>query len=273
MRGVPAGFAACREGGGRWLAEAARLDALRAAGLLDRRGIEAVLAAGSGARGRGRTAIVSLAACELVLRPLRRGGALGPWLGSALPGPARPLDEIAVTAALRAAGAPVPRPVLAGAWRQGPVWGGVVATEREAGAVDAEHWLQAAADPALRRVAAVCAGVAVRRFHDAGGSHPDLHVKNLLVRERDAAAEVLVIDLDRARIVASLDARARMAQLMRLYRSLRKRDLLDRIGLRDRVAFFRAYVAGDRSLRRGLLERLPHEQRRVALHALRYRRG
>jgi tRNA A-37 threonylcarbamoyl transferase component Bud32 len=110
----------------------------------------------------------------------------------------------------------------------------------------------------------------VRRFHDAGGSHPDLHVKNLLVRERDGAVEIVVIDLDRARLQAQVAPRARMAQLMRLYRSLLKRDLLRIVGDGGCTAFFDAYVQNDRALGDALLARLPAERRRVARHALRY---
>jgi hypothetical protein len=62
-----------------------------------------------------------------------------------------------------------------------------------------------------------------------------------------------------------------MAELMRLHRSLVKRRLIGRAGARGYAAFFRAYVAGDRALRRGLLAYLPREQRRVARHTLLYR--
>jgi hypothetical protein len=83
----------------------------------------------------------------------------------------------------------------------------------------------------------------------------------------------LVIDLDGVRVGPSLEPAARMAELMRLYRSLRKRGLLARVGERGCLAFFRAYVAGDRVLRRSLLAHLPVERRRVSLHALHYRRA
>jgi hypothetical protein len=63
-----------------------------------------------------------------------------------------------------------------------------------------------------------------------------------------------------------------MAELMRLYRSLRKRRLLAAAGgVRGCAIFLSAYVGGDRALRRALLARLPAERRRLALHALRYR--
>jgi 3-deoxy-D-manno-octulosonic acid kinase len=208
---------------------------------------------------------------ELALRAIRRGGALGPWLGGALAGPVRPFRELDATARLRAAGAPVPRPLLAIAWRRGLLWHGAVGTVWIAGR-NAADLLATRPDSEAVRPRLAAAGRAVRRFHDAGGRHPDLHVGNLLV-VAGPEPEVHVIDLDGARAGAPPDPAARMAELMRLYRSLRKRALLGAIGgARGCATFLGAYTAGDRTLRRALLARLPAERRRVALHALRYPR-
>src|SRR5690606_11831715 len=128
--------------------------------------------------------------------------------------------------------------------------------------------------PAHLRALLAAAGRAVRAFHDAGGSHPDLHVGNLLVRARDDAPEVWILDLDRATAGAPPAPRERMAQLMRLVRSLHKRGLWGAAGgERGALRFLHAYVAGDRALRRALLARLPAERRRLARHALLYRRA
>jgi hypothetical protein len=59
-----------------------------------------------------------------------------------------------------------------------------------------------------------------------------------------------------------------MAELMRLHRSLVKRGLLARVGMRGCARFFAAYTAGDRELRRALLRQLPRERVRLALHQL-----
>jgi len=172
----------------------------------------------------------------------------------------------------------VPRPAFGGAFRsrgawRAVSWNGAVATWLEAEARDAEAWLRAGPSQASLARALESAGAAVRRFHDAGGSHPDLHVKNLLVREVADRCEIVVIDLDRARVIPGLAARERMTQLMRLYRSLLKRDLLRVVGESGCAAFFAAYTRGDDALRDALLARLPAERRRVALHALGYRRS
>lgn len=267
---LPPGCVALERDGARWIADAARLEALRAAGLLDRVRVESLLAAATGAAGRSTTAQVQAGDVACVVRALTRGGVFGPWLGRAFADPRRPLDELVVTRRLAAAGAPVPEALLAGAWRRGVAWHGIVVTRLETGAHDGERHLRDAAGPAALARAAAGAGAAVRRFHDAGGHHPDLHVKNLLFRDRGDACDVVVIDLDRARCGTPPGARERMRELMRLHRSLRKRGLLDRVGARGCARFFHAYTSGDRALRAALLARLPAERRRSALHALRY---
>lgn len=267
---APAGFVALQQGGARWIASTGHLDALRGAQLLEPAQIEALLSTASGATGRSTTALVQVGAIACVARAVTRGGVFGPWLGRAFVDPQRPLDEVIVTARLLAAGAPVPEPVLAGSWRKGLAWNGVVVTRCETGTRDGERYLHDAPSSARLAAATSSAGAAVRRFHDAGGRHPDLHLKNLLLRDRDAGCDVIVIDLDRARLGTPPDAHARMQELMRLHRSLRKRNLLGRVGDRGCTRFFHAYVGGDRALRAALLARLPAERRRSALHALRY---
>jgi tRNA A-37 threonylcarbamoyl transferase component Bud32 len=224
--------------------------------------------------GRAATALLELpeGGPAVVVRRVRHGGWLGSLLGTALLGVERPLAELRVCAALRERAAPVPEPAFVLARRRlGPVWNAAVATVAEADARDALAFLAQAPPPAGRIRAARAAGRAVRRFHDAGGSHRDLHVKNLLLRETTEGVGCIVIDLDRARLLRSVSAAVRMRELMRLHRSLVKRGLLERVGARGLAAFFGAYVGRDRALRAALRARLPRERARLALHAWRYR--
>jgi tRNA A-37 threonylcarbamoyl transferase component Bud32 len=248
--------------------------AARRLGLLEPGGVERLIAETGGAGGRGRTARPRLGdAGRLLLRPVLHGGLLGPLLGASLVGMRRPLAELEATAALRAAGAPVPVPVLAVGRRvAGPIWNAAVGTLAEEGAEDAQRFLER--NPGREAVldAAAATGDAVRRFHDAGGRHADLHLGNLLLRQREGALEALVIDLDKARRLSRVPAARRMAELMRLYRSAVKRGLLERIGARGCARFLGAYVRGDRALRRALLAHLPRERTRLRLHALRWQR-
>jgi len=268
-----AGFAWLEAPGVRIAADASLQPALAAAGLLDVEGVQARLAEAAGALGRAPIAVAELpeGAGRVALRRLRRGGWLGPLLGGALAGVHRPFAELAVTERLREAGAPVPRPLLAIAWRRGAAWNAALGTAFVDDAVDAATLLAAAPPRArLRRILAA-AGRAVRRFHDVGGSHPDLHVGNLLVREHGDQVEVWIVDLDGARADTQQGPAERMGQLMRLYRSLHKRGLLTATGgERGSLWFLHAYVAGDRTLHRALLARLPAERRRLARHALLY---
>ena len=237
-------------------------------GLLEEGGCARLLAAGSGPRGRSVTAIVALPGSDarLHLRAVRHGGWLAPLWGDRLLGTGRPLAELRVNAALRAAGAPVPEPVLASVeQRGGPFWSAAVATVHEPDSVDGVALL--AADPSRERAerALIAAARAVRTFHDAGGRHLDLHAGNLLFRGPD---ECLVVDLDKARRLTRVSASARMAEIMRIYRSLLRRGLLERLGAQPGPRFLSAYTAGDEALRRALLRHLPRERARLALHRL-----
>lgn len=225
-------------------------------------------------KGRAPLAIASLPGREerIALRRLVHGGLLGPLLGRAYLGTGRATREIAVTSALRAAGAPVPTPVLACAERLFSAWWTLaIGTIYEENTLDGVAWLEAAPDATSLVRVTRAAGRAVRAFHDAGGRHADLHVKNLLVRD-GSPPEVLLIDLDRARVTPGLTPGERMSQIMRLFRSLLKRELLTTVGRRGIASFFGAYCGDDRALRRALLRRVDRELRKVALHALRYRK-
>ena len=167
-------------------------------------------------------------------------------------------------------GAPVPRPVLAAAHRlAGPLQRAAVATVFEEGSIDALRFLSAA--PSAERVVSACraAGRAVRRLHDAGGRHRDLHLGNLLLREGDGAVECMVVDLDRARVVASTSPSAWMAEIGRLLRSVVKRGHWLRVGDAGAKAFLDAYTAGDPALHDALLAHWPRERGRLALRGLR----
>ncbi len=248
--------------------------AVHGLGLLAPGGLERWLAsAPSGGSGRTATALVSVpgAGPRVVVRRLRHGGLLAPFFGDRYASAGRVLRELDVTARLRAVGAPVPEPVLALARRRGLAYSLALATVYEEGAVDALAFL--ASEPEDERIerAAAAVGGALRRFHDAGGRHPDLHVKNLLLRETRAGAEAIVIDLDRGRLGAAPPPRARAAELGRLWRSLVKRGVGERVGERGAAAFLAAYCAGDRALRDALVRRFPAELQKTRLHALFYR--
>jgi 3-deoxy-D-manno-octulosonic acid kinase len=249
-------------------------EAVRGLALLEPGGLERWLAAApSGGSGRAATALVALpgGGPRVVVRRLRHGGWLAPLLGDRYASPARVVRELDATARLRDTGAPVPEPVLALARRRRFGFSLALATVYEEGAVDALSFLASGPEDERLLRAAAAVGAALRRFHDAGGHHPDLHVKNLLLRETRAGAEALVIDLDRGRAGAPPGSAERAAEIGRLGRSLLKRRVSQHVGERGAAAFLAAYCAGDRALREALMRRFPAERRKARLHALLYR--
>jgi hypothetical protein len=251
-----------------WLVDTTLVEPLAALGWPDREAVAQALR-GAAANGRTATAILALPGRSerIHLRPVRHGGMFAPVWRGAIWGVARPIAELRANLRLHAAGAPVPQPVLVAAHRaRGPLWSAVFGTLHVEGARDGLAWL--AARPARSELlrGARAAGVAIRRFHDAGGSHADLQIKNLLIRSRGGESEVLVIDLDRARADRPPSPARRLRELMRLVRALYKRGVAEQVGARGCAAALSAYCAGDRALRRALLAHLPRERRRLARH-------
>ncbi len=272
---APAGFETYREGARCLIVDASFADAARRLGLLEGGVLEELIRQASGGGGRVPHAVVALPGRpeRLHLRPFHHGGLLGGLRGDALLGLGRPLSELRVSARLCAAGAPVARPLLvAGRRRAGPLWRAAVGTLHEEAAVDGAAFLSARPDAARLLRAARATGMAVRRVHEAGGRHADLHVGNILLREHVGRTEALLVDFDRARVGDPPGPRARMAEIMRLYRSLLKRGLLETLGAAGCRAFLAGYSGGDRALRHALLRQLPRERRRIAVHRLGYGR-
>jgi 3-deoxy-D-manno-octulosonic acid kinase len=227
---------------------------------------------GGGRTGSFRIELPESGRC-IHLRPIAHGGLLRRLTGRRLLGLARPLAELEVTAWLLENGVAVPEPVGVVARRRGLFWEASLATAFETGSTSGGAFLRSGARRSRVIEAAQAAGRAIRAFHDAGARHPDLHVDNILIREPgdEQHAQVVVIDLDRVRIEPEVAASRRMTELMRLYRSLEKRRLLNEESDRICSAFFGAYCGGDRSLRAALLANAKREQLRVAAHALAYR--
>src|SRR5262245_8993368 len=255
------------------LTDASLADEAKHLGLLEPGGLARLLArAEPGPRGRARTGCVALAdSRRLLFRPARHGGLLAGAWGDRWITIARPFAELRIAARLLAAGAPVVRPALVAGERRLGFWRTAVATWYEPRTLDAGAFLAGAPGAARVVRAAAAAGAALRRFHDAGGRHRDLHARNLLLREDASGAAALLVDLDRVRRGAPPPASARFAEMMRLYRSLAKRGLVEAVGARGCAAFLRAYTGADRSLRGALLRHLPRERLRLALHGIGYR--
>jgi tRNA A-37 threonylcarbamoyl transferase component Bud32 len=197
----------------------------------------------------------------VVVRETLKGGLLRVVRGRRFHGPWRPLRELVLHRRLKAVGVPVVEGVgcaiLTGAFG----WRGFLLTREVADATDLEAWLHGRGpDEARGREVLREAGRAVRRLHDAGVAHADLHPKNLLVAE---GTRVLLLDLDKAReFEGVLEDGERLSNLVRLGRAIEKQRLKGlRTGRRDALRFLEGY-AGSREAAGAWLERVQQRLRR-----------
>jgi len=178
--------------------------------------------------GRGGTVRVHAAGHETVVRPCRRGGLPARLLHDLYFGRRpRPFAELAAMETLRQRGVPVVEVYGAAVHWVGPCWyRGWLATRFVPDALTFWQWACAPGDAAGRARVLRAVGVAVRRLHDGGGTHPDLNANNVLIEPAarpDADPSVTFIDFDRARIAPDGQATPG-SELDRLWRSLRKLD-------------------------------------------------
>jgi len=192
------------------------------------------------AKGRGGVGTLQVGEVEVVVRPFRRGGALGSLLHDRYVRPSRVRKELEVLATLRREGVPVVVPVAALARRRGAFWQLRLCTERLPDAMPVPAFL--AAQPALRRFTAEAVGVLVRLAFAAGLRHPDLHLDNVLCEARGDRVRAVLVDLDRATLRAPISERERDAMLVRLQRHLvRHRQRLPAVPTRaETMRFLRA---------------------------------
>lgn len=192
--------------------------------------------------GRGRLARLASPLGPLVVRASRKGGLLRRVRGPLFHGRYRPLDELVLGLRLAGARVPVPDAVGAVVLPRGHGWRGFLLTREVPDAVDLERFLYGgSAVPAGRREVLAEAGRSVRRLHDAGVSHADLHPKNLLLDPH--GDRVLVLDLDRARAFERpLTEEERLENLTRLARAVEKHRLRGmRVGRREALRFLTGY--------------------------------
>lgn len=225
------------------------------------------------ASGRSRNVSIELPdrAESLELRPLHHGGILAPITGDRFSSLARPLHELRLSAELVGRGAPVAVPAFVVGRRRAGFWRAAFASVRLPDARDGVAYLDASPSPRSLERAARAAGAAIRRFHDLGACHADLHIKNLLIQESPDQSQVTLIDLDRAKLVERVGEGRRIRELMRLRRSLIKRGYARALAPEVSRAFTDAYVAGDPVLRDHLLASNQVERLRGRAHTLFYR--
>ena len=190
------------------------------------------------AGGRAATGRARIGAFAAVVRRYRRGGALRGVLPDAFVLQRRALREIAALRKLAPLGL-APRP-LALEIRGRVLHHMTLAVEEAQGAITLR---EAARDGLLDASAARLAGDAVRRMHDAGVGHADLHVGNVLI----AGGRVLLVDFDGALLhedPVPQDRRER--EVHRLCRSVDKWLDTSSTPAAVRAAFLRAALPRER---------------------------
>ena len=175
--------------------------------------------------GRAGVAVIAgPAGGDWAVRHAWRGGAVARFLGDRYlrTGTPRPLRELQVNAALRAAGVATPELVAAvaqtaGAWYRGDVATLMVhrTTDLAALTLGPAPWA-----PAAREAAWHAAGALLHRFFATGAVHADLNLRNLIVQQDTGTAHLL--DLDRCELHDRVQPERVAAMLARFHRSRRK---------------------------------------------------
>jgi len=161
---------------------------------------------------------------ELFVRHCRRGGLVGAAMGDVFIGlRRRPLNELSVADQAFKRGIAVAEPIGAlVAWIAPALYRGFFITRAMAG-IPLWDFLRTDDDPVVRRHVLEQARMAIDTMHDRGLYHADLNLHNLLVSERDENFSVIILDLDKARIIdRPVPSTLRRRNSARLIRSARK---------------------------------------------------
>jgi tRNA A-37 threonylcarbamoyl transferase component Bud32 len=246
---TPAGYRFLREGHRELLIREGSEDRLRRQGLLNPAILWNKTPQPSHLAGRGEMLLIKGKQGEVAVRKYRHGGLLRRFTGDLFFFGARPFQEVAVTEKVKSAGVPTVE-ILAAIIDRG--WGGwyrgYLITTYLPTATDLISYLDKEPQGERRKTVIEKAAEAVKRMHQGGMYHADLHLKNFLVDEKKTT--VYLIDFDKSEVFPRLRPAARMKNLKRLDRSAEK---LTGLGLfltqGDKKTFCRAYVSGDREIR------------------------
>jgi 3-deoxy-D-manno-octulosonic acid kinase len=187
----------------------------------------------------------------MVVRRYLHGGLFGPLLGGIFAGASRALREARIAEYVRCKGVPTYFPLAAVTVRFLGIFYRAYLISRELlKGKDLLAFLESNPPLKLRRKVFERAGRAVRKMHDLGVYHGDLHLKNLFVRTpAEGEAEVYILDWDKSRASGVLSKRRRILNLARLDRSGAKHGRRGvEISALDRLRFLRGYLGGDRDL-------------------------
>jgi 3-deoxy-D-manno-octulosonic acid kinase len=170
--------------------------------------------------------LLELDGIELFARRCRRGGMVASLVDDVYVGLApRPFNELGVAVEAMKRGIPTAEPMGAMVEWIGPaLYRGFFMTRVVRG-MTLWEFVQTDDDPTVRRHVLEQAHAAINTMHDKGLLHADLNLHNLLVTRAAESFTVVIIDLDKARLLdGPLSTAMRRANLARLMRSARKLD-------------------------------------------------
>jgi hypothetical protein len=180
-----------------------------------------------------------------IVRRYRRGGFIRHFVRDLYwDRPPRPFAELIYTETARQRGIPTVEVLAAGVeWVGVGLYRGMFITREAEGFINLWEWLRSQIAGAGRPTVIEAIARAIARLHRAGIAHADLNLTNILVRTGTNAAEVLLIDFDRARVFPGpLPHHRRERNLRRLRRSLDKLDPKGQlVSPEDRELFCQAY--------------------------------
>ncbi|MFQ5801290.1 MAG: lipopolysaccharide kinase InaA family protein [Candidatus Methylomirabilales bacterium] len=170
---------------------------------------------------------------------------------------------------VRRLGLPVPKPVALGERKGLFHREGLLVTEALEDALPLGEYLFGDRRVRGQRRWQVVRGAArlLRRMHDAGVSHRDLHLGNILVRPAASTAELFLIDLQRVDMGASVSQKVRWRDLATLHGGCLEASRT------DRLRFLKTYLAGPPPLLIDLKPLVAHLERRGIRHRFRVWRG
>lgn len=201
--------------------------------------------------GRGPAHRVRVGAEAWLVRHYRRGGFVGRVIEDSYldVGEPRPLRELRVSAAVRAAGVPTPEVIAAVVYPSGATYRGDLATRFVPNSADlaALTWGATRWEQPQRVAAWHAAGGLLRQAFAAGVHHADLNLRNILITSDPPQVSAWLLDLDRARVIEPSDVVQRR-MLERLHRSRRKLETAahEPVGAAELAAFRAALHAVQR---------------------------
>jgi len=193
------------------------------------------------AGGRLPVRLVSLPTVgNAVIRRYFHGGLIAPVTRDLFWGCRRVMAELVASETLRERHVATPKVLAAYMRKRGPgLFRACILTRYIENGVNLRQWIGETGRNRMQwREMLLRVAKAIASLHEAGCGHRDLNLSNILVTPE----RLFILDLDGARLANPLSRARRGADLLRLYRSLRKETgCLEPLSARERLRFLSCY--------------------------------